>query len=173
MHLRSRNGAVVLPGKLSYLSAHILVRALQLVVLELELFDLLSQILLYCVGLGSSTSASALPLRAWLGSIKSILSRLLLGHTVHILLKVGSISVYAAQVLVQILLAGEALASVALAVMVWTVELLAWAAVLVMHFALMTKQSTRVCKAWELLATLGWTLIWAIVLVHMLTVGSC
>ena len=78
---------------------------------------------------------------------------------------------HAAQVLVQVLLAGEALASVALAVMVWAVELLAWAAMLIMHFALMAKQSTGVCKTWELLATLGWALIWAIVLVHMLTVG--
>lgn len=77
----------------------------------------------------------------------------------------------AAQVLVQVLLARESLSSVALAVMVWAVQLFAWATVLVMHFALMAKQPATVCETWKFLATLGRAFIWAVVLIHMLSVG--
>lgn len=54
--------------------------------------------------------------------------------------------------------------------MVWAVQLFTWAAVLVMHFALMAEQSTTVCKAWELFTTLCWAFIWAVVLIHVLSV---
>ena len=77
----------------------------------------------------------------------------------------------AAQVLVQVLLARKALSSIALAVMVGAVQLLAWAAVLVMHFALMTQQSAAVCETWELFATFGRAFIRAVVLIHMLSAG--
>ena len=58
----------------------------------------------------------------------------------------------------------------ALAILMWAVQLLAWTAVLVMHFALVAQQSTTVCETWELLATLGWAFVWAVVLIHMLSV---
>jgi hypothetical protein len=77
------------------------------------------------------------------------------------------IGVDAPQVLVEILLSREALASVALAVDVGAVELLSRAAVLVVHLALVAEKATRIREARQLLAPFSWALVWAVVLVHM------
>lgn len=164
--------AVVLSGDLAYLPDQICVGALQVLALKSKFLVLFSQLILD--GLASATGAATLALCAWLASLREILnSLLLLAYAVHTgLLECGGISVNAAQVLVQVLLSGEALSSMALAVLVWTVQLLAWASVLVVHFALVAQQSTAVCKAWELLASFGWAFIWAIVLIHVFPAGG-
>ena len=78
------------------------------------------------------------------------------------------VRVDAPQVLVEVLLSREALACVALAVDVWAVELLSRAAVLVVDFALVSEKTARVRESGKLLAAFGWTLVRAVVLVHML-----
>ena len=77
---------------------------------------------------------------------------------------------YAAKMLVEVLLTGEAFADMTLAVLVWAVELLAWATMLVMDFTFVTKQATAVCKSWELLTANSWAFIRAVVLIHMLSI---
>lgn len=162
---------MVLPGDLANLPYEICVGALQVLALKSKFLVLFSQLILD--GLASATGAATLALCSWLAPFRVILnSLLLLAHAVHTsLLECGGISVNAAQVLVQVLLSREALSSMALAVLVWTVQLLAWTSVLVVHFALVAQQSTAVCKSWKLLAPFGWAFIWAIVLIHVFSAG--
>lgn len=81
----------------------------------------------------------------------------------------GAARVDAAQMLVEVLKAGEALAVVTLAVDVRAVERVLGSAVLAMDFALVAEQATRVGKSGEFLASLGRTFVRSVVLVHVLT----
>jgi len=74
-----------------------------------------------------------------------------------------------AQMLVEVLKAGETLAVVTLAVDVRTVERILGSAVLAMDFALVTEQATRVGKPGEFLTSLGRAFVRPVVLVHVLT----
>lgn len=80
--------------------------------------------------------------------------------------------VHAAEVLVQVLLAREALAGVALAVGMRAVDRVLGPAVLVVNFALVSKEAARVGEAGEVLATLGRAAVGAFMLVHVFA-ASC
>jgi hypothetical protein len=126
--------------------------ASQLLVFRLQSLHLLAKIVT------ASTSRSAFSLVTRLGLF------LVLGDLRVLQARIG---VDAPQVLVQILLSREALASVALAVDVGAVELLSRATVLVVHLALVAEKATRIREARQLLAPFSWALVWAVVLVHM------
>lgn len=81
------------------------------------------------------------------------------------------IRVHAAEMLVKVLLAGEALARVALAVRVRAVDSVLGPAVLVVDFALVSEETARVREAWEVLAALGGAAVGTLVLVHVFAVG--
>lgn len=76
----------------------------------------------------------------------------------------------AAEMLVEVLQAGEALAGVAFAVDVGAVQGVSRSAVLAVDFSLVAKQASPVGKAREFLATLDGTSVRSIVLVHVLAV---
>lgn len=80
--------------------------------------------------------------------------------------------VHAAQVLVEVLLAGEALAGVALAVWVRAVDRVLWSAVLVVDFALVAEETAGICKAGQVFASVGRAAIGTLVLVHVFAVRN-
>lgn len=136
------------------------------IIFDLHALNLLTKLIIFRRGARVSNAAS-------LSLCTSSLGRSLwfgLSGTVHSswLRWSWAISVYAAEMLVKVFLTREAFANVTLAVLVWAVELLAWATMLVMDFAFMTKQSTTVGKSWQLLASNSWAFVWAVVLIHML-----
>jgi len=143
------------------LPRHLLVLVLQVLILELDALELLPDVLI-----SSPIPHRPLPLRArHLGAQRILLRLITLGMTI-LRQRVG-IGVHATQMLVQVLLAREALAGVALAVHVWAVELLARTTVFVVHFAFVTEQAAGVCEAGELFAALGGTFVGPVVLVHV------
>lgn len=82
----------------------------------------------------------------------------------------GVARVDAAEMLVEVLLAREALARVAFAVWVRAVDCVLGAAMLAVDFALVTEETARVSEAGELLAALGSASVGSLVLVHVLAV---
>lgn len=71
----------------------------------------------------------------------------------------------------EILLASKTAAGVSLAGRLWTEQLLASAAVHLVHFALVTKQTTAIGETEELRTLLAVTAIWAFVFIHVLASG--
>jgi hypothetical protein len=76
------------------------------------------------------------------------------------------------EMFVKILLARKSLACVTLAIEVWAVELLAWAAVLVMDFAFVSQEAAGIGKARKFLTAVGEAFIWAVVFIHMLATNQ-
>jgi hypothetical protein len=78
--------------------------------------------------------------------------------------------VYAAEMLVKVLLSREALAGMALAVRMGAFDRVLRSAVFAVDLALVSKKTTRVCEPGKTLAAGDDAAIWALVLVHMFTV---
>ena len=86
-----------------------------------------------------------------------------------ILMRKGStnMAVNPTQMLIQVLFTREATAGVALAVGIRAHEILLWAPVLFVNFALMSEESARVCEATQFLTSRSVAAVRAIVFIHM------
>lgn len=82
------------------------------------------------------------------------------------------LGVHAAHVLIQVLLARETLARVALTVDMRAVKRILGAAMLAVHLALVPQKAARVCEAGQLLASLGAAFVRPIMLVHVLAAAD-
>jgi hypothetical protein len=69
---------------------------------------------------------------------------------------------------VKILLSRKSLACMAFAVKMWAVQLLSGAAMLVMDFSFVPKETTGVSEAWKFLAPFRRTFVRSVMLIHML-----
>jgi len=141
---------------LSRLSGLSLGLTLEVLVLLLEALHLLAKI---CGRIATAASTAF-----------SLLSSLVISFVFGLIfiLRKYSISVNASKMFVQILLAREAFAGVAFAIDVRTIELLSRTAVLVVNFAFMSQETTRISEAGELLTAFSWTLVGTIVFIHVL-----
>ena len=127
--------------------------ASKLLILLLQTFHLFTEV--------CTVAASALSLSASLGFICVVLCLLSVQRK-------ASISVNASEMLVEIFLSRETLPGMALAIRVWAIQLLSGTAMLVMNLSFVSQETARVGEARQLLAAVCRTLVWSVMLVHVL-----